>query len=465
MCKRYLFLGAILLLPFLAQAETTKSTLFTNVMVWDGTSETLIDADVVVTGNLISEVSTEALAGIASTDMQIIDGGGRTLMPGLIDSHVHLTHQHIPGGVAAFEATPWDEIGAWATVAARELLMNGFTTVRDMGGTRPGIRKLIDANVIPGPRLYAAGAYITQTAGHADLRLPSQPNAQQHKIMYSNIERLGLIRIADGVPNILTAVRENFADGAVYIKIHAGGGVSSEKDPLHVVQYTPEELAAAGQAVRNWDTYFTVHAYNTPSVNQALDGGAMCIDHGQLIDEKTMRRLERDEIFLVSNLNSMSPLVTQHPNYSDPNTPVGRKTLEFLDGSSEFVGLINEHKPKWVFGSDVVFTPPAAFRMLLDNEKYIAGEWFGNLYALQGMTSRAGELAALTGKTNPYPEAKLGVIEAGAYADILLVDGNPLEDLAAIGAREGSFDAPRDDADIESIRLIMKDGKIYKNTL
>ena len=181
------------------------------------------------------------------------------------------------------------------------------------------------------------------------------------------------------------------------------------------------------------------------------------------MDERTMRRIERDGIFLVSNLNGMSPLVSQHPNYSDPNTPVGRKTLEFLEGSSNFVDLINEHEPKWVFGSDVVFTPPPAFRMLLDNEKYVAGEWFGNLYALQGMTSRAGELAALTGKVNPYPDARLGVIEEGAYADILLVDGNPLEDLSAIGARQGSFDEPRHSDDVEPIRLIMKDGKIYKN--
>lgn len=448
-----------------AQAEREQGVLFTNVMVWDGTSVALRKADVLVIGNKISEVSEEPLAVIQSTDMTVIDGGGRTLMPGLIDSHVHLTHQHIPGGVVAFEATPWDTIAAWSVVAARELLMQGFTTVRDMGGTRPGIRHLIDSGDLAGPRLYAAGAYIAQTSGHADLRLKSQPNAQQHGIIYSNLERLGLISIADGVPAMLTAVRENFANGSAYIKIHAGGGISSEKDPLHTIQYTPEELEAANRAVRNWDTYWTVHAYNTNTVVQALDAGAQCIDHAQLIDERTVRRIEKDGIFLVSNLTGMSDLIREHPNYSDPNTPVGAKTLQFLEGSKNYVSYINKHQPKWVFGSDVVFSPPPVFRMLVENEKYVAGEWFGNHFALTGMTSRAGELAALTGKNNPYPDAKLGVIEEGAYADILLVDGNPLENLSAIGAKKGSFEALRKSDDAETIRFIMKDGRVFKNTL
>ena len=132
--------------------------------------------------------------------------------------------------------------------------------------------------------------------------------------------------------------------------------------------------------------------------------------------------MKKDDIFVVSNLTGMTDIIREHPNYSDPNTPVGAKTLQFLEGSRNFVDYINKYQPKWVFGSDVVFSPPPIFRMLIANEKYVAGQWFGNLFALQGMTSRAGELAALTGKNNPYPNARLGVIEEGAYADILLVD-------------------------------------------
>ena len=280
----------------------------------------------------------------------------------------------------------------------------------------------------------------------------------------SNLERLNVMRIADGVPDMLAAVRENFAEGAAYIKIHAGGGVSSERDPLHVLQYTPQELKAANQAVRNWDTYWTVHAYDPESINQALDAGAQCIDHAQLIDEKTMKRLVKEGIFLSSNLAAMSEDLFRHPLYGNTASPVHVKARAYVNRSSEFADLVRKHQPKYVFNSDIVFSTRSFYRQHMDYEKYVAGKWFGNLFALKGLTSRGGELAAMTGQHNPYPD-KLGVIEQGALADLLLVDGNPLEDLSAIGAHSGWFDAPERDADIKSIRLIMKDGQIYKNTL
>lgn len=442
-------------------ANDASQTLFTNVRVWDGTSDGLTDAtNVLIADNLIHSIGPD----VRSDDATVIDGGGRTLMPGLISSHVHLTHTLAQGGIQGFEAMTWEEIGAGAASSAKEYLMMGFTTVRDMGGMADGFKRAIDKGLIEGPRIYPAGAYIAQTSGHADLRLRSQPNAQVTGIQYSNLERLNIFRLADGVPNILTAVRDNFANGAVYIKIHAGGGIASERDPLHTVQYTPQELEAANQAVRNWDTYWTVHAYSTETVNQALDAGAECIDHGQMMDENTMRRIVKDDIFLVSNLIALSDQIMQHPYFGNPENPSYWKTKQFMESSENFVTYVNNHKPKWVFGDDTVLSTQSVFRRAVDYEKWYAGKLFGNLYALKGMTSVAGDLAQLTGKNNPYP-GRLGVIEAGAYADILLVDGNPLEDLAAIGANDSLFDAQPRSQNVDSIRLIMKDGNMYKNTL
>jgi imidazolonepropionase-like amidohydrolase len=480
----------------------SEVTLFKNVNVWDGTSEQLKkDLDVLVVHNKIKKIAKEIptsgtyeldveSGGVKQVDfpaegldaytfktvdkageskkvqvkVNIIDGGGRTLMPGLINSHVHLTHTLVEGGVPGWNALTWEDIGAIATASAKEYLMMGFTTVRDMGGMADGFKRAIDKGLIEGPRIYNAGGYIAQTSGHGDLRMRGQPNAQTTGIQYSNLERLGIIRIADGVPNMLTAVRENFANGAAYIKIHAGGGVSSEKDPLHTLQYTPEELEAANKAVRAWDTYWTVHAYTSETVNQALDAGALCIDHAQMIDEKTIKRISKEGIFLTSNLAGMSRDQLKHPLYGNPKNPQYIKITQFMDGSKNFAKWIKEYNVKWSFGDDLVLSTQTYFRKHVDFEKWYAGKLFGNHFALKGMTSTPGQLARLTGKNNPYP-GKLGVIEEGAYADILIVDGNPLKDLAAIGADKAWFEAKPRSQDMPAIRVIMKDGKIYKNTL
>jgi len=186
-------LVALTLLATTATAQVTpqQSVLFTNVMVFDGTSEALRDVDVLVTGNTISQISEEPLAVIASTNMTVIDGAGRTLMPGLISSHVHLTHTLVDGGIPGWNAMTWEDLGAVATASAKEYLMMGFTTVRDMGGMADGFKRAIDKGLIEGPRIYPAGAYIAQTSGHGDLRMRGQPNAQLTGIQYSNLERLG----------------------------------------------------------------------------------------------------------------------------------------------------------------------------------------------------------------------------------------------------------------------------------
>lgn len=464
--KRCFIFAAILFVVaqfcFSQVTEEPTKVLFKNVKIFDGTTDKLIEGkDVLVEKNLISKIGSNLTAPVDAT---IIDGGGKTLMPGLIDSHVHLTHTLVDGGIPGWNAMTWEDIGAVATSSAKEYLMMGFTTVRDMGGMADGFKRAIDKGLLEGPRIYPAGAYIAQTSGHGDLRMRGQPNSQETGIQYSNLERLGIIKIADGVPNVLTAARENLANGAVYLKLHVGGGISSEKDPLHTIQYTPAELEAAYSVVKNWDTYFTVHAYTTETVTHALDAGAKCIDHGQMIDDKTMKRIADEGIFLTTNLAGMSEGLFQHPLYGNPKNPQYIKAKQFIDGSRNFVSLVKKYNVQWCFGDDLVLSTQTYMRQHIDHEKWYAGELFGNYFALVGMTSTPGRLAQLTGKTNPYPK-KLGVIEEGAYADILIVDGNPLEDLAAIGADKEWFSAEPRSQDVPNIKLIMKDGKIYKNTL
>ncbi|MDG1231167.1 MAG: amidohydrolase family protein [Pseudomonadales bacterium] len=455
-------LSAILLLACVQSQVFAEVTLISNVQIFDGVTDKLSTGHVLVEAGMIKTISATPL--VVPDGAVVIDGTGRTLMPGLIDSHVHLTMTFAEGGIKAQEAMTWEEIGAIAAASAQEHLMNGFTTVRDMGGLGTGLKRAIDKGLLVGPRIYSAGAYISQTSGHGDMRLRSQPNKEYTGgFPVNNLERLGIARIADGIPAVLTAVRENFAEGAAYIKIHAGGGVSTERDPLHVTQYTKAELAAANESIRHWDTYWTVHAYNDASVNHAIDAGAECVDHAQLITEPTMRRIVKEKIFLSPNLTGMSDDLLQHPVYGDPNTPVGKKVREFMAGSKDFPELVRKHRPKWVFNSDIVFSPRSYFRQHMDFEKHIAASWFGNFEALKALTSRGGELAQLTGRHNPYP-AKLGVIEEGAYADLLIVDGNPLEDMGAIGADSRWFSAPSREG-IENIRVIMKGGEICKNTL
>ena len=245
---KILSLCGLVLAPLwaIAQDAPAQSTLFTNVMVFDGTSETLRDVDVLVTGNKISQISEEPLAVIASTNMSVIDGGGRTLMPGLIESHVHLNMQHMVGGYDTFEHKDWQEVGAMAAFTAQSLLMDGFTTVRDVGALHAGIRRAVDRGDAIGPRIYNAGAVISQTSGHGDWRLKGQNTLESRNT--HKVAQLGLAFVVDGHDATLSAARQNLANGASLNKMMLSGGVFSSKDGLHTIQGTDEEVSAVVRA-------------------------------------------------------------------------------------------------------------------------------------------------------------------------------------------------------------------------
>lgn len=447
-------------IPSICFSETPAHTLFTNVNVWDGKSESLaMGQDVLVDGSLISAVGPGIDPPEGAT---IIVGSGHTLMPGLIDAHVHLLYSSTPDAIPAREAMRWDKLAAIGVVSAKEFLDEGFTTVRDAGALYDGIQQVIDQGLLPGPRIYPSGGVLSQTSGHADWRSVSQRQPSIAGTQDNNLGRLGLMHLVDGVDEVLRAVRQNLSQGATQIKLTTGGGISSTLDPLYTRQFLPEEIEAAVRAAADWDTYVLVHAYTDETVIRSLEAGVLCIDHGQMMSENAMQMLVDKGAFLVTNLSGLSPELLKHPVYGQGI--IGAKTREYQEGSDHFYDLIRQYRPKLVYGTDVVASDMYTSRKFRDHNLWIFAENFGNLETLKSMTSTAGELMALTKRRNPYPH-KLGVIEPGAYADILLIDGNPLEDIKLLGASPLVFEAENREAGFEAMKLIMKGGVIYKNTL
>ncbi|MBO9453040.1 amidohydrolase family protein [Tropicibacter sp. R16_0] len=446
-----------------AQQEETR-ILFTNVEVFDGRNPELIkNANVLVVGNLIAEVSDEPLA---VANAEIIDGGGRTLMPGLIESHVHLNLQHMVGGYDTIESRDWQEIGAMAAYAAQSLLMDGFTTVRDPGATQDGIKRAIDRGDAIGPRIYASGAVISQTSGHGDFRLRGQTRLDDRYTFKA--ATLGMTHIVDGYDATLSAARQNLANGAVFNKMMLSGGVFSSKDPLHTVQGTDDEVRAVVEASAAWGTYATAHVNNPSDIQRGLRLGLGEIMHGQFLDEETAAMMEEAGVFYNPQL-SVSSLEAIERTFGPEPSVNKSKSLQVAEGMARIPDILLKFPKlmeKTTFGVDTVTVTPANAMRNRDHEIWFWADKFGNLQTLKSMTSIGGDLAALTGLLNPYPAGPIGVIQEGAYADILLIDGNPLEDITLIGGSEALFEAPdRKPGDIPAMDLIMKDGVIYKNTL
>jgi imidazolonepropionase-like amidohydrolase len=247
----------------------------------------------------------------------------------------------------------------------------------------------------------------------------------------------------------------------------SGGGVTSERDPLDSIQGTPDELAAIVKGTTDFGTYAAVHAYTDISVQNAIRAGVTSIEHGNLMtDPETFKMVAGADAWVVPAMAAFAPDILEHPYYGNPKLPAYEKTARINKNGETWVKLANEYQINMAFGTDSLGVTPLAWRQTRDFQITQWGRSFGNLRTLQAMTSDAGKLLALSGIMNPYPDGKLGVIEEGAYADIILVDGNPLEDPRLIGASESMFDSePRPTSSVDTIPLVMKDGVVYKNTL
>lgn len=446
-----------------AEEKKPSSILFENVNIFDGLNDKLTPGNVLVVGNLIKEIGENLPRPEGA---RVIDGGGRTLMPGLIESHVHLNLQHMIGGYDTVELRDWQEIGAMAAGVARDLLMDGFTTVRDPGALQSGMRRVIDRGDIIGPRIYNSGAVITQTSGHGDFRLRGQTTLESRYTFKG--ARLGFTHIVDGYDATLSAARQNLANGAVFNKMMMGGGIFSSKDPLHTKQSTDDEIRAVVEASEAWDTYTTAHIYLPDHARRAIGLGLKEILHIPFLDEETAKLMVEQGIFYNPQLSQSTPEALEAifgPRES-VNKSKARVTQQAMAMTTKILQRVPELLETTTFGVDIVTNTPANARRTRDHEMWFWADRFGNFATLKCMTSNGGKLAALTGKLNPYSAGPLGVIQEGAYADILLVEGNPLEDISVLGGSALMFDAPeRQAGEIKTMHLIMKDGKIYKNTL
>lgn len=424
-----------------AQAiSASPITLFTNANVFTGSSLTVRKGySVLVESGRIVALRTGRLT--APPGSTVIDCGGRTLIPGLIDNHVHIfmsasTERQLLDPAATFES-----LNERALEEASQVLLRGFTSVRDMGGPMFAVKRSIDQGKTIGPRIYASGAMISQTSGHGDFRAPNELS-RRFGGKASTGEMLGAGFIADGRDEVLTATRENLRSGASQIKVMAGGGAASAYDPLDVAQYTLDELKAAVDAASDWNTYVTVHAYTPRAVRRAVEAGVKCIEHGQLLDEATMKLLGAKGIWLsLQALDEAPPTAAQ---------AVREKKAQVVKGTDNAFRWAKKHKVKLAFGSDILLNPAATKNQSTDIVKLL--QWFTPAEALKLVTHDNAQLLAMSGPRNPYP-GKLGVIEEGALADILLVDGDPTTDLSLLGDPGKNF------------KVIMKAGNIHKNTL
>jgi imidazolonepropionase-like amidohydrolase len=421
-----------------AQAQQGSAVLFQNVRIFDGKSGTLSPpSNVLVRDDKIEKISVTAM----TVDAQVIDGGERTLMPGLIDAHWHA--MLVRPTPAAALASDIGYTNLLAAAEAADTLLRGFTTIRDMGGPSFGLKRAIDENLVIGPRIYPSGAMITITGGHGDFRqLSDLPRTIGG--MLSRMEIIGASIVADSPDEVRVRAREQLMGGATQIKLTAGGGVASPFSPLDVSTFTEPELRAAVEAADNWGTYVSVHAYTPVAIQRSIAAGVRCIEHGHLMDDATARLMAEKGIWLSTQpFLDLSGASALGPAERD-------KMRQVVAGTDVVYALARKYRIKTAFGTDILFSKALAERQgaMLSS----LTRWYTPAEALIMATSTNAELLGLSGLRNPYP-GKLGVVEEGALADLLLVDGNPIDNIKLIEDPAKNF------------LVIMKGGKVYKNAV
>lgn len=420
------------------QAE--RPILLTNLRLFDGTDNPLRQGvQVLIQGKLIA-----ALPAVAEKveGAQLIDCQGKLVMPGLIDTHWHTMLAAIPQ-MTAMTA----DLGYLYLAAAQEAqrtLMRGFTSVRDAGGPAFALKRAIDEGMVRGPRIYPSGAMISQTSGHGDFRLRSDiPRAANEQL--SIVEQTGVAMIADGEAEVLRRVREQLMLGASQIKMLAGGGVASLYDPLDSTQFTEKELRAGVEAASDWNTYVMAHVYTPQGIKRAIKAGVKSIEHGQLADEESVKMMRDEGVWW-----SLQPFLQDEDSNVYPDLARRESQSRVALGTVRAYEMAQKYGIKTGWGTDVLFNPKGTATQGRQLAKLT--RFYDPLALLKQATGTNGELLALSGERNPYPQP-LGRIAPGAFADLLVADGDPAVNLDFLGNPE------------QNLRLIMKDGKVYKNTL
>ena len=418
------------------------TTVITNANVFNGVDNQLQEnVSLLIENNVITQIGDVDL----SLANEIIDAKGGTVMPGLMDTHVHIT---MSAPFHELDKMTREEVAIRSAKVAEGMLMRGFTTVRDVAGNTLGLKNCIDNGYATGPRILPSQAAISQTCGHSDYR---QNQAQERTGSHedSPIMKTGAFKVADGRSEVLRAVREQLFMGASQIKMMAGGGASSSFDPLDTIQYTLDEMKAAVEAASDYGTYVAAHIHTADAMRRAAEAGVMSFEHATIMDDDIAKTIKDKGIFVIPSYFTSSLI-------AERKIPLGNETLY---QKTERVGkamfksaeLIKKYDIQNIcFGTDCVGT--------LDVHKTQSEELqaietvFDSLTALKMVTSNCGRLFEMSTYKHPYQEGKLGQITEGAYADLLIIEGNPLNGVECV-------------TNPKTQKLIMKDGVVYKNAL
>jgi len=425
-----------------AQDAAPSYLLIRNATLWDGRSDTATAGmSVLVEDNLIKQISSGPIAVDRSANTTVIDANGRTLMPGLIDMHTHLMQRY---GVGWMREADAQGMGAAAKEVMDRYMAMGYTTLRDVGGNSLGIAKEVLEGRVSGPRLYSSGGAISAISGHYDVALFTE---DPHDNIF--VER-GDAMIITGPIEAREATRRLFRGGASQIKIMVGGGVASNFDPLESTTMAEDEIRAVVEAAADFGSYVCAHAYTDESVNRVLNAGGRCIEHGFLVSEETVKRMKSLGAVMSLQTYAAVEVFKEPEKLAGFNAENVRKARQVRDGARNMLNLVAKYDVDTFYGGDLWqdhLIEEAPKDMVLRRE------WFSDFEILRQNTSSAGRWLAKSGTKNPYREGPIGVIEVGAYADMIVVEGNPLEDVTVLGDYDNA------------IKLIVKDGEIYKNDL
>ncbi|MFD0858278.1 metal-dependent hydrolase family protein [Roseovarius aquimarinus] len=419
-----------------------RTTIIRNAAIFDGrSSDLLTGSDVLIENGMIARIGPDLKAEGAEE----IDATGLTMTPGLTDAHVHIMwNDEIE---TLIYGAPHEYTGVMAAESAHRMLLRGFTTVRDAGGPSFGLKMAIDKGTIAGPRILPSGFFISQTAGHGDFE-PRLNYLSPHFTGQLDPAYLrGWTIIADGKAEAIKAARETLRYGASQIKIMGSGSITGAHDPLDVTEFTIEELQAIIGESEKWGTYSCIHAYSNASVQNAIKAGVRSVEHGLFASEESMQMMKDNDVFFSTQYltYAASPEDAGLTGGAVPKFLLAQAGAQAGYEQAKALGL------KIAWGTDILGTidkgPFQSLEFTARRAYYTAPE------IMMQATSGNAELFERSGARHPYQDGPLGVIEPGAYADLLLVDGNPLDDIALLTTPE------------TSLALIMKGGVIHKNTL
>lgn len=406
--------------------------LFRNVALLDPEHDHLLDGhELLVEGDTIREISDRP---IKAADATAIDGGGRTLMPGLIDSHVHVVLSEV--SIPKLENVPLTLMTARAMGLMRGMLDRGFTSVRDTGGADWGLKAAVDQGLFPGPRLFIAGKALGPTGGHSDPRRRTDPGARCH-CCNAMAFTMGL---ADGIAEVQKAVREEMRQGCDQVKIMMSGGVASPYDPIDSLQFSEGEVRAAVEEAHAFGRYVCAHAYSPEAIERAARCGVRTIEHGNLIDAPRAELMAEKGMFLIANLVAYYAMRERAAEYGMSGEMLEKNDL-VIDGGLRSLEICKRAGVPVAFGTDLL----GQLQAEQSREFRIRSEVLSPIEIIRSAT--------LIGARVLRREGKLGCLKPGAFADLLLIDGNPLTNLDLFGDQG------------RHMAMIMKGGQFHKRAL